>query len=143
MRRRRPLTDNEKAALMAGIAGLMMLGSGVTGASQWRRTFELVEALLGTSPALRFAQLVFVVIGSLGGVFVLLGAYAFREDRVRTGKVLILFGTGFTVVSLVVFLVLAVQHGEWPFAGGAVLGFLGILLSVLARFQAKARPLRA
>ena len=139
---RRPLTDNEKAALLAGLAGLMMLGSGVTGASQWGRTFELIGALIGASPLLRFAQLVFVVIGSVGGIFVLLGAYAFREDRVRTGRLLILFGTGFTVASLVVFLVLAVQHGEWPFAGGAALGFAGIVLSVAARFKAKAVPLR-
>ncbi len=140
---RRPLTGSEKAALLAGIAGLLMLGSGVTGASQWQRTFELIQALIGASPLLRFTQLVFVVIGSVGGIFVLLGGYAFREDRVRTGKILILFGTGFTVVSLVVFLVLAVQHGEWPFAGGAVLGFLGVVLSVVARFKAKATPLRS
>ena len=140
--RRRPLTGNEKAALLAGVAGLMMLGSGVTGASQWRRTFDLIQQMIGQSALLHFAQLVFVVIGSVGGIFVLLGGYAFRENRVRTGKLLILFGTGFTVVSLVVFLVLAIRHGEWPFAGGAVLGFAGVVLSVAARFKAKALPLR-
>ncbi|MEK6851845.1 MAG: hypothetical protein AABY30_04830 [Candidatus Thermoplasmatota archaeon] len=139
---RRPLTDNEKAGLLAGVAGLLMLGSGVTGASQWRRTFDLILQMIGPNPLLRFTQLVFVVIGSVGGVFVLLGGYAFRENRVRTGKLLILFGTGFTVISLMVFLVLAVQHGEWPFAGGAVLGFVGIVLSVIARFRAKAIPLK-
>jgi uncharacterized membrane protein YozB (DUF420 family) len=139
---RRGWTGNEKAAAIAAIAGLLMLLSGVTGASQWRRTFAIVEGLLGASPLLRFVQLVFVALGSVGGVFVLLGAYAFREDKVRTGKALILFGTGFTLVSLVIFAVIAVQHGEWPFAGGAVLGFFGIVLSVYARLKARAVPLK-
>ena len=113
---KRRWTDNEKAAAIAALAGFLMLLSGVTGASQWRRTFAIVEALLG--------------------------AYAFREDRVRTGKVLILFGTGFTFVSLLIFTVIAVQHGEWPFAGGAVVGFFGIVLSVFARLKTRAVPLK-
>jgi len=137
-----PLTDNEKAAILAIWAGVLMLLSGVTGASQWRRTFDLVQQLLGPSALLRFVQLVFVVLGSVGGIFVILGAYAFREDHVRTGKLLILFGTGFTIVSLILFLILAIQHGEWPFAGGAILGFVGVILSVVARLRAKAVPLR-
>ncbi|TLZ51112.1 MAG: hypothetical protein E6K18_05885 [Methanobacteriota archaeon] len=137
----RARTDNEKAAFLAVIAGLLMLVSGVTGASQWRRTFDLIESFLGASPALRFVQLVFVVLGSVGGIFVLLGAYAFRNDRVRTGKIVILFGTGFTIASLILFLIIAVQRGELPFAGGAAIGFTGVVLSVFARFKAKAVPL--
>ena len=137
-----PLTDNEKAAILALWAGALMLLAGVTGASQWGRTFDLVEDLLGRNPLLRLVQFVFVALGSVGGIFVLLGAYAFREDRVRTGKLLILFGTGFTIVSLMLFLVLTALHGEWPFAGASVIGFLGIVLSVIARFRAKPVPLR-
>jgi len=53
-----------------------------------------------------------------------------------------LFGTGFTFVSLLIFTVIAVQHGEWPFAGGAVVGFFGIVLSVFARLKARAVPLK-
>lgn len=139
---KRPLTDNEKAALLAIWAGVLMLLSGVTGASQWRRTFDLIQGLVGSSPILQFVQLVFVAVGSVGGIFVLLGAYAFRENRVRTGKLLILFGTGFTLVSLLVFLVLAARHGDAPFAGASVLGFLGVILSVIARYRAKPTPLR-
>jgi len=135
-------TDNEKAAILAAIAGVLMLISGVTGASQWGRTFILIESYFGTSTLVRFAQLVFVALGSVGGIFVLLAAYAFRADRVRTGKALILFGTGFTLISLLIFTVIAVQHGEWPFAGGAVLGFFGIVLSVFARLKTRAVPLK-
>ena len=142
MAKRRAWSDNEKAAALAAVAGFLMLLSGVTGASQWRRTFDFLEAVLGASALLRFVQLVFVALGSVGGIFVILGAYAFREDRVRTGKVLILFGTGFTIVSLVLFLVLAVRNGEWPFAGGAAFGFLGVVLSLAARIRARSLPLK-
>ena len=137
-----PLTDNEKAALLALWAGALMLLSGVTGASQWQRTFALFGDLLGTNPLLRFVQLVFVAVGSVGGIFVIMGAYAFRENRVRTGKLLILFGTGFTIVSLMLFLLLTALHGEWPFAGASLIGFLGIVLSVIARLRAKPAPNR-
>lgn len=140
MMARRRWGDNEKAAALAALAGFLMLLAGVTGASQWRRTFEIVEGILGASPLLRFVQLVFVALGSVGGVFVLLGAYAFREDRVRTGKALILFGTGFTLVSLLLFLVIVTRHGEWPFAGGAAVGFAGVVFSVFARLKARAVP---
>ncbi len=134
-------TVNEKAAAIAAIAGVLMLASGVTGASQWRRTFAVLETFLGTGAAIRFLQLVFVAIGSVGGIFVLLGANALRDDRVRTGRVLIFFGTGFTVVSMILFIIIALQQGEWPFAGGAVLGFVGVFLSIIARVKAKPVPL--
>ncbi|HEV8596037.1 MAG TPA: hypothetical protein VGR51_10975 [Thermoplasmata archaeon] len=137
---RRPLTDNEKAAVLAGLAGILMLASGVTGASQWRHTFALIGELVGPSPALRFVGYVFVALGSVGGIFVLMGAYAFREDHVRTGKLLIYFGTGFTVLSLFLFLALVVRSGELPFAGASILGFVGIALSLIARFRAKRVP---
>ncbi len=138
---RAPLTDNEKAAILAIWAGVLMLIGGVTGASQWRHTFALVEDVLGASAALRFVQLVFVALGSVGGIFVLLGAYAFRESHVRTGRMMIWFGTGFTIVSLILFVILQVRTGDWPFAGAGLLGFVGIGLSQMARFKAKPTPL--
>ena len=140
---KRAWTDNEKAALLAAAAGVLMLASGVTGAAQWQRTFETLQSILGPNPLLHFVQLAFVVLGSLGGALVLLAAYALREDRVRTGKALILLGTGLVLVHLVIFVALAVRNGEWPFAGASLLGFVGVLLSIAARFRAKAKPLRA
>jgi phosphoglycerol transferase MdoB-like AlkP superfamily enzyme len=137
----RDLSDNMKAAWIAGVAGVLMLISGATGASQWERTFETVANLVGPSPVLRFLALVFIAIGSVGGVFVLLGAYGFRNDRVRTARTVIWFGTGFTILSLIAFVVYQWQRGgDFPFAGASFLGFLGILLSVVARFKAKPLP---
>ena len=134
-------TDNEKAAALASVAGVLMIISGVTGASQWQRTFALIEQVLGTTPLIRFVQLVFVAIGSVGGVFVVLAGYAFRDNRVRTGKILVFFGTGFTLVSLLVFIVFAAQRADWPFTGGAAIGFAGVVLSVAARWKAKPVPM--
>src|SRR2546422_8201074 len=134
---RPPLTDNEKAALLAIWAGALLLVSGVTGASQWQRTFDLIASLLGPSLALRVVQFIFVALGSVGGVFVLMGAYAFRENQVRTGRIMIWFGTGFTIVSLILLIALQARHGGAPFAGAGILGFAGMALSLAARFKAK------
>lgn len=126
---------------MAVVAGILLLLSGFTGASQWQRTFTFLGEILGASLLLRFVALVFVALGSVGGVLVLFGALAFRRNRVRMGRVLILLGTGVSVVSLVLFLILQLRHGDWPFAGGAVFAISGVVLSVAARFQAKPLPL--
>ncbi len=137
----RDLPDNEKAAVLAAIAGVLMLVSGVTGASQWHRMFEILLETFGDSAILRFAGLVFIAMGSIGGILVLLGAYGFRNNRVRTARTIIWLGTGFTVLSLVFFVVLQFQRsGDFPFAGASFFGFVGILLSVIARYKAKPLP---
>lgn len=137
-----PLTDNEKAALLAIWAGVLMLLSGVTGASQWQRTFQFLQGVFGESLLLRFLQLVFVALGSVGGVFLFLGAYAFRNNKVRTGRLLIWFGTGFTIASLTLFLGLQARHGDLPYAGASILGLAGVMLSLVARVKARALPLK-
>ena len=135
------LSDNMKAAWIAGVAGVLMLLSGATGASQWQRTFTTLSEFVGPSPILRFLALVFIAIGSAGGVFVLLGAYGFRNNRVRTARTVIWFGTGFTIFSLIAYILYQLrQGGDFPFAGASFLGFVGILLSVVARFKAKPLP---
>ena len=142
MMARRPLTDNEKAAVVAAIAGVLLLLSGVTGVTQWQRTFALLGEVLGTSLLLTFVRFVFVALGSAGGVFVLLGAYGFRQNKVRMGRALIWLGTGFTLVSVFLYVVLQVRHGDAPFAGAGLLGAVGIGMSIAARLKAKPLPLR-
>ena len=54
----RDLSDNMKAAWIAGVSGVLMLISGVTGASQWQRTFTTLVDIVGSNPVLRFFALV-------------------------------------------------------------------------------------
>lgn len=137
----RDLPPNEKAAVFAAIAGALMLVSGFTGASQWHRTFDVLQDIFGQSTALRYLGVVFIALGSIGGLFVLLAAYMFQNDRVRTARIVIWFGTGFTILSLIVFaLYQATRGGDFPFAGASLLGFVGVLISVVARFQSKKFP---
>ena len=132
----RQWTDNEGAALIAGIAGVFLLISGFTGASQWRRTFDLITGLLGDSPLIRVVGFGFIAFGSLGGIFVVFGAFSFKQNRVRTGRIMIWLGTGFTIATLILYVFLQVRHGEFPFAGAGVLGAAGIILSIIARYHA-------
>ena len=137
----RDLPDNEKAAVFAAVAGILMIVSGVTGATQWRSTFTVLLEVFGESPALRVLGVAFLALGSVGGLFVLLAAYMYQNDRVRTARIVIWFGTGFTLLSLIVFTAYQLRRGgDFPFVGASLLGFVGIILSVVARFQSKKTP---
>lgn len=136
------LRDNQKAAVLAAVAGVLMLVSGATGASQWHRTFAILVDFLGPSQILRIIGFIFIALGSVGGVFVLMGAYGFRNNRVRTARAVIWVGTGFTLFSLLLFIVYLLRQGEdVSFAGASLVGFAGVVLSVAARFKAKPLPL--
>ena len=132
---------NERAAILATWGGVLMVASGVSGAYQWSQTFAILEAILGSSGVLHIVQLGFVGIGSVGGVFVVLGAYAFWKNRVRTGRFLLWLGTGFTMISLGLLLAVQFIRFDWPFAGASLIGFVGIALCVLARFEARPKRL--
>jgi len=135
------MTGNEKAATLAVWGGVLMVASGVSGAYQWNQTFEIIEALLGSWRILALAHLVFIGIGSVGGAFVIVGAFCFWKNKVRWGKLMIWLGTGFTILSLIVLVAAQFIRFDWPFAGASLVGFVGIALSVLARFEAHAKRL--
>ena len=93
---------NDEAALLAALAGTLLLVSGYTGARPVDRFFTILEDLFGSRPFLIVLAYVFVGIASLGGFAVLIGGFLIWKDRVRTGRLLILVGSG-AVPSLVNF----------------------------------------
>jgi hypothetical protein len=136
----RPLTSNELAAVLAFWAGLVFVAIGWNGTRIVGGFLLLLEDLLpGQNPSLRIASAVLGWISPLSGAFVIAGAILILTDRVRLGKVVVLFGTGVGVLSLVLFALLLVRRpGTLGAHEGVLPALLGVVLSLAARLWARA-----
>ncbi len=138
MARRRRLTENEVAAILAGVAGVLFLLVGYTGAAGVEEVFQFLQDLVGANPALKILAYVLVSIASRGGIAVITGAVLISMDHVAWGKFLVGLGAGAGILSLVFLLALLVRK---PNAIGAHLGavpvLVGVVLSIAARLKAK------
>jgi len=132
---------NDQAAVLAAVAGALFLVVGYNGVRGVHRFINLLVAWLGNSLILLVLAYVFVAIASLGGIAVLVGAYLLHVDRVRTGRLLILIGSGAGLLSLILFVVGIVRREEFSILLEVLPALLGVVLGIIARFRAKASPL--
>lgn len=103
--------------------------------------FALLIDWLGDRPLLLGIAYVFVGIASFGGIAVWLGGYLIHADRVRTGRFLILLGSGAGFLTLVVFLVANIRREEFSYLFHVLPAVLGVAVGVAARFRAHAKPI--
>jgi len=137
MSRKRKLSDNEIAAIIGIIAGLLMLFAGVSGATAWDRITDFLQSKLGTNNIFRIVSFILVALASLGGILVIFGSLLIRSDRVRSGRLLIWIGAGFGIIGLLLFIVIHIERQEMPFASGIGLGAIGVILSIVARLKSQ------
>ena len=131
---------NSEAALLAAIAGAALLISGWTGARPVNRLFTLLEEAFGTRPLFNVIAYVFVGLASLGGFAVLLGGYLIWRDRVRTGRVFVLLGSGAGFFTLVLFLLVNLRREEFSLLLSVLPTIIGISVGIVARFRARPTP---
>lgn len=133
---------NDEAAVLAAIAGALLLVVGYSGARGVHRFFSLLLGFLGDRPLLLLVvAYIFVAIASLGGIAVLVGAYLIHADRVRTGRLLILLGSGAGLLSLVLFLIGNLRREEFSYVLEVLPAVLGVSVGIVARFRARATPI--
>ncbi|MBS3816476.1 MAG: hypothetical protein KGY76_02810 [Candidatus Thermoplasmatota archaeon] len=131
---------NEEAGLYAVVGGVLMLIAGVTGAATWARIGELAVEITGQE-SLEIVFQVLVLVGSLGGLIVILGGVLIHgklAESVSGGKILITIGAGFGLIGLLIFLVVTMM-GETPgvtIIAAMGLGLVGLVLSIVARQKA-------
>ena len=135
------MRQNSEAALLAAFAGGLLLVSGWTGARPVDRFFTLLEDIFGTRPLLILLAYLFVGVASLGGFAVLLGGYLIWKDRVRTGRILILVGSGAGIFTLLLFLLINLRRAEFSLLLSVLPVVLGIAIGIVARFRAKPKPI--
>ncbi|MFW6072409.1 MAG: hypothetical protein ACOC6U_02790 [Thermoplasmatota archaeon] len=113
-----------------------MLIAGVTGASTWREIGDIAIDITGVQ-SLGIVFQVLVLIGSLGGLVVIVGGLILQKS-VTSGKILITIGAGFGIIGLIIFLVVTFM-GDNPaanFISAIGLGFIGLILTIVARQKA-------
>ena len=127
------LSNNEKAMFLALFGGVLMLIAGVSGAAAWNAIGDAVAELTDSDEiALAFA--VMVLLGSLGGILVIIGALQFKKrKKVKAGKLLITIGAGFGLIGLIILVILSLVNGDFLFFAGIGIGLLGLILTIMAR----------
>ncbi len=135
---KKKLKNNEQAMIFAIIGGILMLIAGVTGAAAWDSIGSAV-AEISDSESLQMVFAVLVLLGSLGGLLVIFGSLLFKKkDKIKLGKLLITIGAGFGLFGLIILVVLSVMDGDYLFLTGVGVGFIGLVLSIMARQKVKA-----
>lgn len=136
-----PLRRNQQAAFLGAVAGILLAISGYTGANSVERLFRILVEFFGVNPLFRGVAFVVLVIANLGGLSVLFGAFLIWTDRVRTGRVFILVGSGAGFLTLFLFLMANLRREEFSFLWSVLPAILGVAIGVVARFRAVPRPI--
>ena len=132
---------NTQAALLAVAGGILLLVVGYSGLAGVDHFFELLESWFGPQPALLLLSRVFGGIAALGGVAVLFGAYFISTDRVRTGRILIVLGSGAGLITLILFLARNLVSEDFSYLLAVLPAIVGIALGIMAQFWAKPAPI--
>ncbi len=132
---------NTQAAIIAVIAGILLLVVGINGVAGVDRLFALLEEWFGTNEALRILAYVLGAIAALGGVAVLIGAYFVATEHVRTGKLLITLGSGAGILTLILFLARNAASEQFSYIFAVLPAILGVVFAIVARSWAKPAPI--
>ena len=145
-RRKRLMSKADQAAYIGLIAGIFMIVAGVTGAATWNAIGQIAEDVIGIS-GLGLVFQILAALGSLGGLLVIIGACwiggrkfkLFTKRNKKAGSILITIGAGFGLLGLIVFavLILISENPGATFMGAAGIGFIGLVLSIIARQKIK------
>ena len=141
-KRRKGITNNEKAAWLGIVGGILMIIAGVTGAATWNSIGDQAVSITGNQD-LATAFQALVLLGSLGGFLVIIGCLFIgwkivkmdRKKRVKLGKFFVSIGAGFGLFGLLIIGIL-ILLGDDPmgnFIGAMGIGFIGLMLTVMAR----------
>ena len=136
---------NKVAFSLGLLGGILMIFAGVVGGVGFWTLLPLLVAILGL-PA-EFALLVNLVlvvlsfIAGLGGFAIIIGSFLFLANRVGLGKFIVGLGAGMGLIGFILFLAGHFLSGTlavtWLLAILQMPGFLGVVLSILARMVAK------
>ena len=127
----------KKAMYIAIVAGILLLLSGISGLATWERIGAFVEENISDNEAIQIVFAVLIFIASLGGLAVIIGGILIGKEKLGTGRFLIMLGAGMGIIGLIVSIYYAYNDGSLDIWGFFSIGFIGIVLSIIARMMAK------
>jgi len=128
---------NKSVMLIAIIAGILLLISGISGLATWEAIQEFVTNNIVDNAVIQIVFAILIFIASLGGIAVIIGGLLIGKDQVGTGKFLITLGAGLGIIGLIVSIYYAYMEGTLDIWGFFSIGFIGLILSIIARMMAK------
>jgi hypothetical protein len=132
---------NSQAALLAAVGGVLLLVVGYSGVRGVDHFFDWLVAVFGPRAWLTEISRIFGGIASLGGVAVLLGGYLIFKGRVRSGRILILIGSGAGFFTLLLFVFVNLWREAFSYLLDVLPAILGIAFGVAAQLWAKPEPI--
>jgi hypothetical protein len=140
--------ENKKWIFLCIIGGILMIISSVIGSISF---FELVFSEISTEVGEDAANILSIILQILayiamgGGISVIIGALIVAMNHYRLGKFIIGLGAGMGLISLIIFLITSIVNGSIveefigivSEIGHGSYGFLGIFLTIVARFKLK------
>lgn len=125
------------AAVLAILAGGLLLLSGIAGAGTWSSLRDALEKHVEMDGNLEMVFFVLILLGSFGGLTVMAGGWFLWRGMKRTGRVLVTIGVGIGLIGLVLALLIATLKGDLEGFLSPSAGLVGIVLSIAARMMAK------
>ena len=132
------MTSRNKTAMgIAIVAGIFLLIDGVSGFATWEtiKTFVLNNITDNEIVQIIFAVLIFIA--ALGGIAVIAGGVLIGKNKLRSGKFIILLGTGLGIIGFIFSIIVAINEGNFTFNSLLTIGGIGIILSIAARLIAE------
>ncbi|MHA1689835.1 MAG: hypothetical protein ACTSYC_08885 [Promethearchaeota archaeon] len=140
--------ENKKWIITCIIGGILMFISSIVGnVSFFILVFEIASNIIGPESAVVFSIIlqVFFFIAMGGGISVIIGALIVALNQYRIGKFIIGLGAGMGLIGLIIFFITSLIAGSFLsdlfgiFLGilNGTYGFLGVILTILARFKLK------
>jgi hypothetical protein len=128
---------NTQAMIIAIIAGLLLLISGLSGLAAWETIKDFVLEHVGDHEIFQIVFVILLFIASLGGIAVIIGGLLIGKNKVGTGKFIIALGAGIGLIGLIISLVIGYMENSLTLEGFLSIGAIGIILSIIARMIAK------
>ena len=125
------------SALIAFVAGILLLMSGVNGMNTWIRVRDIASEHMDFTPEISLAFRIIIILGALGGLTVLLASYLLWKGLKIPGKLLISIGVGMGLIGLSIHILIALYSGSISMYLSPGMGMTGIILSIVARLIAR------
>jgi hypothetical protein len=130
-------TKIKTAMILALLAGILLLISGISGLATWEIIKNFVTENIIDNTIVQFVFAILIFIASLGGLSVIAGGILIGKNKIRTGKFLILLGAGMGLIGLIFSVVVAYVEGSLTLGSFFSIGTIGLVLSIIARLIVK------
>jgi hypothetical protein len=128
---------NNKAMIIAIVAGILLLIAGVSGLATWETIKDFVTTHIMDNRYVQFVFAILIFIASLGGIAVIAGGLLLGKNKIGTGKILIAFGAGLGLIGLIFSIIIAYTQKNLTLGSFFSIGTIGLILSIVARAVSK------